>query len=130
VIVEFRDAVAHHLNGSPWPVHRLLPGDVGALPCIAVPRPRLQPAEASLTKGTLVVFVVGSRLDSDDAQAELDDVTDIVVDRFGGLGKTVRLESPLISRLLLTDVAPNTVLVAGIDYPAYALTLEATFTLC
>lgn len=130
MIVELRAAVAHHLDGSPWPVHKYLPDDVGALPCIAVPRPRLSPTEANLSMGELPVFVVGSRITNDDSQAELDSVTDTVVQRFGGLGKTVRLESPLINRLLLTDVSPTTLIVAGADYPAYTLTIQATFTTC
>jgi hypothetical protein len=129
VITEFRDAVAHHLAGSPWPVHRFLPDDVDALPCIAVPRPRLLPSQ-SLTVGELIVIVVGSRLNSDDAEDELDVVADKVVARFGGLGKSVRLENPLINRLLLTDVSPTHTLIAGMSYPVYTLTIEATFTLC
>lgn len=130
MIVELRDVVSHHLAGSPWPVHHYLPDDVGALPCIAVPRPRLIPADKSLTQGELEVIVVGSRLNTDDAQAELDVVTDKVVARFGGLNKSVRMESPLINRLLLTEVSPTQVLVAGTNYPAYILTIQATFTLC
>lgn len=131
MIVELRDVVAHHLAGSPWPVHRLLPEDVDALPCIAVMRPRLRPAGTSgLTAGEILVLVVGSRVGSDDAETELDDVTDKVVARFGGLGKTVRLEDPAINRLLLTDVSATFTVVAGLTYPCYTLTLESTFTLC
>lgn len=130
MIVEARAAVAHHLDGSPWEVHAFLPDDIGALPCIAVLRPHLSPGEQRLTNAAVTVLIVGRRVGNDDAQAELDQVTDTVIARFGGLNHAVYLESDLIHRLALTDVAPRTVTVSGTDYDAYALTLDATFTAC
>lgn len=129
---EFRDVVAHHLVGSSWPVHRYLPDDVAEVPCIAVPRPRLTPGPGtpSIPAGALIVLVVGRRMNDDDAQAELDEVADLVVARFGNLAKSVRLEDPLIPRLVVDDVSPSTVTVAGLDYPVYAVTIAASFTLC
>lgn len=130
MITQLRDAVAHHLDGSPWPVHRHLPDDVAEVPCIAVPRPRLFPAEHTLVTGQVAVLVVGNRLNSRDAQVELDDITDLVIERFGGLAKSIRLEDPVLKRLLLQEVNPTTVGVAGQEFPAYALTIEATMALC
>ena len=128
----FRDTVVHHLEGSPWPVHRTLPDDVAEVPCIAVPRPRLLPDSTTntLITGLCIVLVVGNRINNADAQNELDDVTDLVIDRFGGLAKSIRLEDPVIKRLVLQEVNPTTVLVAGNEYHAYALSIEATMATC
>src|SRR5882672_4886077 len=128
MLSQLREIVAHHLDGSPWPVHHYLPDDVAEVPCIAVPRPRLFPGEQNLITGTLVVLVVGNRLNTTDAQAELDQVADLVVGRFGGVAKSVRPESPTVLRLVLDDVSPTTVLVAGQEFPVYALTVTATIT--
>jgi hypothetical protein len=130
MLVEFRDVVAHHLAGSPWPVHRYLPDDVAEVPCIAVPRPRLSPGSDSLPVGALTVLVVGNRVGNQSAEDELDEITDLVIARFGGLAKSVRLESPTLPRMTLDDVSPTTVTVAGQTYPAYALTVGALFTSC
>lgn len=130
MLTEFRSAVTNFLAGSPWPVHGYLPDDIGAVPCIAVPRPRLLPGKETLINGSLVVLVVGNRIGNESASTELDDVADKVVDRFGGLGKSVRIESPILRRLIVTDVTPTQVLIAGTDYPAYAITVEGTFTTC
>ena len=132
MIREVRDVIAHHLAGSPWPIHRYLPDDVAEVPCIAVPRPRLTPSDAtsSLVDASVGVLVVGGRLNDHDGQAELDDVTDLVISRFGGITKGVRPEHPLVQRLVVDDVLPTTVTVAGLMYPAYALTVTATLALC
>jgi hypothetical protein len=130
MIREVRDVVAGHLLGSAWPVHRYLPDDVAELPCIAVPRPRLTPGDKAMITAAVVVLVVGRRLNDDDSQAELDDVADLVIERFGGITRSIATEHPLVRRLVCDDVTPNTTVVAGLDYPAYALTITAHMTSC
>jgi hypothetical protein len=130
VIAEMRAVVVHHLAGAPWPVHEYLPDDVGGLPCIGVPGVDLLPNQttSALVDGTVTVLVVGSRITTDEAAAELDAVADVVVARFGNVARPVRFEDPAVSSITVEQAARTTVTIGGAEYPAYAITLVGALT--
>lgn len=128
-ITDFRRRVANHLRAecTSLPVFKYLPDDPAHIPCAVVGRPRLaEAAQPAVMDLSLDVAVLGRRVADDDAQAELDALTDDVVDAWGGT-RGVKVDDVSFHQ---TGVEPGTVLVAGVEYPAYLVTVESSVMSC
>lgn len=84
MITEFRERIykllEHPVTEAGYQINRYLPDDVNMLPCVTVGRVRLSFQGTQLgVERTLVVYVIGSRLTSDDSQQDLDSVTEQVL---------------------------------------------------
>src|SRR5438552_13568580 len=100
------------------PTYGHLPDDVAHVPCLVVGRPTIgESGIPAVMTMRLEVLVLGRRLNDNDAQAELDAIADETFDVLGATRGT-KLGDRLLS---CTEVRPLSVLVAGLEYPAYAL---------
>lgn len=122
MIADYRAAVAAHMSGQPdlvdLPVHSFLPDDVNEVPCLVVGRPSYYPGrEAGVDNLDVPLYVVGRRLHDEEAQVELDQWTDLVL-----VHAMQRIPGPpQVSTAV--RASPETVQVAGSDFPAYVVTL-------
>jgi hypothetical protein len=132
MISETRQALYDHLVPLAQPpsgpsvsealaLRRWLPEDVTELPCAVVGRPTaVRSREAAAIFDLLTpVYVIGRRLNDDDAQAELDIYTDLV---FGRLTQPI---SGLAGRTELR-LDPSTVQIAEQTYPDYIITVTTS----
>jgi len=129
-IGDLRKAVTDLLRqSSSIPVYGYLPDDVAHLPVAVVGRPTIsESATAAVMTMTLDVLVLGRRVNDDDAQAELDALADETFDIVGGT-RGVKFGDPM--RLLsCTEIRPMTVLVAGLEFPAYSFTVDYDILTC
>jgi len=125
MIRTIRALVAARLTPAPAPLYRYLPDRVDDLPCIVVGRPSLSESDiAAIVQVSTPVFVCGRTVRDDDAQDELDGLTETI---------TPRLWRPWSAEgvsLKLTDVDPTVLEIGGTDVPAYTLTIVAEATYC
>ena len=101
-------------------VFHWFPDDVGEVPCVVVGRPTLRFVSMQ-GAATFPVIVVGRNL-TDDAQAELDTLTDELA---GQLFKGV---PGLTVRVIAVDPAVESI--GGSDFPVYVITLEYLGNYC
>lgn len=97
--------------------HRYLPDDVNEVPALVVGRPSFFPTrDANVAAIDVPLYVVGRRLNDDGAQEELDAWADRVL---------VHAHRRIPGVQVATGVraTPETVQVAGQDFPAYLITL-------
>jgi len=100
-------------------VHLYLPDDVTQVPCVVIGRPSIEDGVSIVAADFLVsvpVMVLGRPVRDDDAQQQLDQVADLVIDR-------LVQEQPI-------SVTPETESVAGLTYPAYLITVSVPYRLC
>src|SRR4051794_24102139 len=79
--LQVRDMLRHLGDNN---VHLYLPDDITALPCIVIGRPSIEDGVSSVVADFLVsvpVMVLGRPVRDEDAQQELDQVADLVIDR-------------------------------------------------
>jgi hypothetical protein len=109
------------------PVYPYLPDDIAHVPVLVVGRPSAResgiPAVMILE---LDVTLLGRRIADDDAQAELDAYGDELWFALGGTRGRKVGDSHLACRL----VTPGTVLVAGLEHPAYIATVSTDALSC
>jgi hypothetical protein len=126
VIDTVRRAVFARIGKAPVPVLRYLPGNADELPSIVVGRPSA--AESDTTRAiidlTVPVYVLGRTVRDDDAQAELDRTTEVVMPRLWAPWTAEGLS------MRLTTVEPTVLEIGGTDVPAYTLTIVAEATYC
>src|SRR4051812_49295060 len=123
MIVDFRQAIfkllEHPVQDAGWACTQFLPDDVSLLPCVSVGRVRVTFVGTQLgVESQLTVFVIGSRLTSDDAQADLDEVAEQVT-----------------SWLLQADQAvltaePTVTTINALPHPTYEITILDGHTIC
>lgn len=126
-IVTFREALYRMLVATATvPVYRYLPGSADELPCLVVGRPGggTDPDVSAVVRMSGDVVALGRRDNDDDAQAELDALGDYLLDRFWAPDPVEGLA------VLLDDVTPSTVEVAGQVVPAYTAAVFAHFRYC
>ena len=106
-----------------------IPDDVAALPCLVAGLPSATPADQNgvVFDRTLVVYVIGRRVDAGGNETELTDLADRLFDGFGGT-RGVRLDDG--SHVAVDSVVPRVVAVAGVDHDAYLLTLTSQIATC
>jgi hypothetical protein len=102
---------------APWSVLAYKPDSANDVPCVVVDRPRVA-VNVQHHVFTFPVVVVGRRDGTQDAQAELDDVTDWVARALAG------------PDLVVTSIDPVTASVADLTYPAYQVTVTHGSTEC
>lgn len=117
MITEFREGIykllSHPVTEAGYQINRYLPDDVNMLPCVTIGRVRISFQGTPLgVELTLVVYVVGSRLTSDDSQQDLDSITEKVLGWLfeGGVG--------------LQGVEPVVTTIGGNVYPGYEVTCQ------
>jgi hypothetical protein len=125
-IAPVRRLVWEMLRGSPVPVFRYLPGSADDLPSIVVGRPdgTTDPDTSALLALTVPVFALGRTERDDDAQAELDDLGDLLLGRFWAPPPTEGVH------LRLDDLTAGTVEVGGVTVPAYTAAVSARLSFC
>lgn len=128
IITDFRAAVVDVLTSTASvPVIGFLPDDVAELPVLVVGRPSIREAGIkALMALSLDVTLLGRRISDDDSQAELDALAD---ELFTNLGGTRNVKSNDLM-LRCTLILPATVLVAGLEYPAYLATVTTDTMTC
>lgn len=119
MIREARQVVLGKLTGLPWPVYPYIPEDVNEIPCVVVGRPSIdqlldfQPGDFTTE---IPVMVLGSRINDQDAQDQMDLVGDIVIARFYATHQF--------------QVTSTLEMVAGLTYPAYTITVSIRLQIC
>jgi hypothetical protein len=126
VIDTVRRAVFARIGQAPVPVLRYLPGNADELPSIVVGRPSAAESDATraIVDLTVPVYVLGRTVRDDDAQAELDRTTEVVMPRLWAPWTAEGLS------MRLTTVEPTVLEIGGTDVPAYTLTIVAEATYC
>lgn len=107
------------------PVYRWLPGSADELPCFVVGRPDLDEGSSrAMQDVTVPVYALGRTLRDEQAQSELDDMADLLVNL---LWKPPQEPG---SSLRLTRLRATVVTVAGVEVPAYTATALAAAQPC
>ena len=117
MIAEARRFIASQLSGVPWRVYTFKPDDIEGPPAIVVDRPTLS-VDVQLFTLAVPVVVIGRRDGTEEAQTELDAITDVVVDMLSG------------PDLAIVRVEPAVSTVAELTYPAYRVTVTAGVVAC
>jgi hypothetical protein len=109
------------------PTYGYLPDDVAHLPCHVIGRPSMREFD---TKGvmtlTLDVTLLGRRISDEDSQMELDVLADQLFIALGGTRSVKVDDSHLRCELML----PGTVIVAGLECPAYIASVSQEAMSC
>jgi hypothetical protein len=127
VIASSRDQVAGHVSTVGLATYTYLPDDVAHLPCLVVGRPSIRESFTSGVMGVeLDVTLLGRRISDEDSQAELDAYADQLFDVLGGT-RNVSIDGAFYRCTLFV---PGTVLVAGLEYPAYIATVTTETVTC
>jgi hypothetical protein len=104
------------------------PDDVACLPCYVVGRPAARESSTpAVMTMTADVRVVGRRMNDADAQAELDTLADELFAILGGT-RVVNIEG--VGRLACRSFIPDTVFVAGLEYPSYRMSVSMDHITC
>lgn len=105
---------------SEVPIHRLLPADVADVPAVVVGRPGIE-YDGRVEVTSITVYVMGRTLADDDAQDELDELADTVLDALLGWNEDFEIST----------VTPGLVAVGqGSSFPDYEVTLTYRAPLC
>ena len=127
MIAEFRRSTIDALGSNVGTGVGYLPDDVAHLPCHVVGRPSIR---ESRTPGvmtiTLDVTLLGRRISDEDAQQELDALADELFIVLGGT-KNRKVSG---HQLRAVTVNPGTVIVAGLECPAYIATVSGEIVSC
>lgn len=117
MIRETRTMLADLCDKGGWNTHIAFPDDVTQIPCVVVGRPAInrQDQQHALT---VPVWTIGRAVGNDDAQHELDDVTDRILEL---------LDDP---QCTVTFVEPLTRLVGSNTYPAYRIDVLVGVYVC
>lgn len=128
MIAAFRAAVIAHLDATiSKAVHQDIPDDVAELPCVVVGLATVgEGANASILDLQATVYAVGRRQSAGSRDQELDELADEVLAAFGD-SRAVVVDGTTYHIL---GAAGRTVDIAGLSYPAYTLTVEASVVTC
>jgi hypothetical protein len=119
MIADTRAMVYKLFEGLAWPTYLYFPEDATLLPCVVLGRPTIDQSEdyqPSDFTTRLPVYVLGRRMADDDAQSELDEIADEVIER--------------VIPYHQFDVIPAVETIAGQSYPAYTVTVIVALRLC
>lgn len=128
-VIPFRQAVITLLTaGSPVPVYGYLPDDVAELPCHVVGRPTgRETGTPAVVRMTLDVTLLGRRISDEDSQKQLDTLADDLLALLGGTRNVTVGDN---NRMHWTEVTPATVMVAGLEMPAYVTSIVMDTVTC
>ena len=117
MIAQLRAMLVKELSTLEWPVHQYKPDDINEVPCFVVDRPTVE-VDVQLYTVRCSVIVIGRRINDDDAQAELDNVTEQAM---------LAIRGPEIN---VSTVDPIIAMVAELTHPAYRIDTSAGFINC
>lgn len=117
MITGARRFIASQLSGVPWRVYTFKPDDIEGPPAIVVDRPTLS-VDVQLVTLAVPVVVVGRRDGTEEAQVELDDAVDVVIEALSGPDVAIVRVEPAVST------------VAELTYPAYRVTVAVGAVAC
>jgi len=100
--------LASALAGAEWPTWTFKPDDVAEVPCFVIERPVFQ-IDVQLYVATCAVLTIGRRLNDEDAQVELDLMTEDAMKRLRGPEVDVQRVEPIVATI------------ADLAYPGYRL---------
>ena len=127
VIAPFRADVAELLTATGVPTYQWAPDDPAHIPCQVIGRPSLRESgRPKIMLMTLDVTLLGRRASDDDSQAELDALADQMFMALGGT-RLVRING---LAMRCEALLPGTVLVAGLEYPAYIASVSTDTVTC
>lgn len=120
-----RRLVSDRLVGAPEPLFTLLPGNVDQLPCFVIGRPTIREGDPrEIVAVDVPVFVLGRTARDDEAQHQLDELATLAFTRLWG---PWRVDG---AACRLTDLEPGVIEVAGLEVPAYTVTVAVESTVC
>jgi hypothetical protein len=117
MIAQMRAMLAKSLSTLEWPVHHYKPDDINEVPCFVVDRPTVE-VDVQNYVVRCSVIVIGRRINDEDAQGELDNVTEAAM---------LAIRGPEID---VSTVDPIIAMVAELTHPAYRIDCAAGFTNC
>ena len=118
-----RQGIADHI-AQVWPaVFAYVPDDIAELPCVVVGPFSLAKSVTGWT-ATVPVLTLGRPINTFDAQRELEELMWSVVQQLE------RVKAPAVPGLKPTTVSADTQNVAGLDIPAYEITVTAEAVYC
>lgn len=117
MIAEIRAMLARSLSTLDWPVYQYKPDDLNEVPCFVVDRPSVD-VDVQTYIARCAVLVIGRRINDDDAQEELDRVTEAAM---------LAIRGPDIN---VSTVEPVVAMVAELTHPAYRIDCAAGFVNC
>jgi hypothetical protein len=107
------------------PVRLWLPGEATELPCYVVGRPDLdEGTPRSIAQVSVPVYALGRTLRDDDAQAELDDMADLLI---ATLWRPVQ---DAAQTYRLTRGRATVLSIAAVEVPAYTMTVVSSVQPC
>jgi hypothetical protein len=128
MLSEFHDAVFALVDGGTnAAVWDHIPDDINELPCVVVGNPLARQTTTRVVFDMgCELFVIGKRSYADGTQAELRALADELWLLFNG----TRVTSQDGVLLQVRNLLPRTLQIAGLDCPAYSLTVESSIATC
>lgn len=128
MLAEYRAAVADMIVVADIvPVWDVLPDDANELPCAVVGRPAATPTTTAVVFDmVLEVFVIGRRQQAGGSEQELTALADQLWRLFNGTRATNHQGHGLAVRA----VFPRVETIAGLEFPAYVLSVESSIATC
>lgn len=133
MLAELRAAVttvAQTVSDDVWPE---LPGDPNVLPCIVIGLPSLAPESETVFDARVDVYVIAERTGGPGTEAELIELTDLVLAAYGGsTGHNTAKDTPPgeVGVIAVDSARPTRLEIGGQQYPAYVLTVAASLGDC
>ena len=126
----FHDAVHDLIAGqTSIEVYDHVPDDVASVPCIVVANPGARETNVRVVfRLTVEVFVIGRRQTADDPQGELRELVDWLWTLFNGTRAVKSLDQNWV--LTIRSLLPRVLSIAGIDCPAYSVTVDSELATC
>ena len=130
MLFEFRSAVVALLRDKlDTPVWDTIPDDVAEVPCLVVARPGADQTSTKVVFDlSLDVFVIGRRQQAGGSEDELVALADDVFLVFGETRSTSSLDGEFSLGVVRID--PRVVTIAGLDCPAYVVSVESSAATC
>jgi hypothetical protein len=129
-LADFHAAVVDLIDGNTdTPVWDHVPDDIAEVPCFVVGHPQARETTTRVVfRVSVDVFVIGRRQTAGEPQSEVMALTDWLWTLFNGTRavKSRNLEWVLTVRQLL----PRVLSIAGLDCPAYAVTIDSEAATC
>jgi len=128
MLVEFHDAVYALIEGNTsYGVWDHIPSDINEVPCVVVGNPQARETATKVVFDmSLECFVLGHRTSGNDNQRQLREMADWLWTLVGGTRARDSAGHVLTARALL----PRIIQIAGIDVPAYSVSIESSIATC
>jgi len=130
VLVSFHDAVHDFIDSqTDFAVCDHVPDDIASVPCIVVANPGARETNNRVVfRLTVEVFVIGRRQTAGEPQGELRELVDWLWTLFNGTRAVKSLDQNWV--LTIRSLLPRVLSIAGIDCPAYSVTVDSELATC